>query len=158
MKEVNEIWKKIEEFETYSVSNLGRVRNDKTNHIMIGGHDKDGYRQVTISYGGKQYNRRVCRLVAIAFVENPNNYAFVNHKDENRGNDVADNLEWCTVRYNNIYGNRMRNSSRRIRCVETGKDYPSTREVERQLGFCHTNIGLAARTGRMSYGFHREYV
>ena len=82
----------------------------------------------------------------------------MNHKDENRSNDMATNLEWCTVKYNNNYGNRLYRISKRIRCVETGKDYPSTREVERQLGFSHTNIGRSARLGTVSYGFHWEYV
>lgn len=155
---IQEEWRVIDEFPNYSVSNLGRIKNNITDYILVGGYDKDGYRQVTLSYCKKQYNRRVCRLVAKAFIDNPNNYDFVNHKDENRENDTVGNLEWCTVRYNNIYGDRLYNSSKRVRCIETNIDYPSTREVERQLGFKHSNISVAARKGTTSYGFHWEYV
>lgn len=70
---IAEIWKTIDEFPTYCVSDLGKIRNDKTGNILSGGLDRDGYRQVTISYNQKQYNRRVCRLVAIAFIPNPKN-------------------------------------------------------------------------------------
>ncbi len=85
MKIINvERWKAIDEFPRYSVSNRGNIRNDKRNYILQGGYDKDGYRQVTLFRNGKQYNRRICRLVAIAFIPNPNNLQKVNHKDENR--------------------------------------------------------------------------
>ena len=57
MKNGQEVWKTIKEFPTYSVSNFGRVKNDKRNYILHGGYDNDGYRQVTLSYNGKQYNR-----------------------------------------------------------------------------------------------------
>ena len=153
-----EEWKVIEEFPRYSISNYGRVKNNETNYILVGGHDRDGYNQVTLCYNGTQYNRRICRLVAIAFLENPNNLPFVNHKDEDKSNDNVNNLEWCTVKYNNNYGHHNYNMSKRIRCVETGIDYPSTREAARQLGFSHTNIGRAANSGRPSYGFHWEYI
>ena len=156
--QTNEEWLIIEEFPRYSVSNFGRVKNNETNYILIGGHDKDGYNQVTLCYNGKQYNRRVCRLVAKAFIDNPNNLPFVNHKDENKTNDNANNLEWCTIRYNNNYGKHYYNVRKRIKCVETDKEYISTREVERQLGFSHTNVGRAARMGNLSYGFHWKYI
>lgn len=51
---IKESWKSIEEFPIYSVSNLGKVKNSKTGHILMGGYDKDGYRQVTLCYKGKQ--------------------------------------------------------------------------------------------------------
>ena len=100
----------------------------------------------------------MCRLVAIAFIENPLKLKYVNHKDENKANDHVSNLEWCTAKYNNNYGNHKYSRCKRIRCVETNKDYPSTREVERQLGFFHTNTARAARNGNISYGFHWEYI
>lgn len=115
-----EQWKTIDEFPQYSVSNLGRVKNNKTNRIMIGGFDKDGYKQVTISHNKHQYNRRICRLVAIAFIPNPNNLPCVNHIDENKQNDKVINLEWCTFQYNNDYGLRTQKTRRKVKCVETG--------------------------------------
>ncbi len=55
----------------------------------------------------KQKFFRVHRLVATAFIDNPNNLSIVNHKDENKQNNTVDNLEWCDVRYNNTFGSRM---------------------------------------------------
>lgn len=64
----------------------------------------DGYKAVTIKFNdGKFRMRYIHRLVAEAFVPNPNNYPIVNHKDENKFNNKADNLEWCTAKYNCNY-------------------------------------------------------
>lgn len=79
---MTEEWRVVEEFPLYSVSNYGRVKNNSSNHILVGGKDRDGYRQVTLQGKDKQYNRRVCRLVAIAFIPNPLKLPQVNHRDE----------------------------------------------------------------------------
>ena len=155
---MKEEWRTIKEFPIYSVSNLGRVRNDKRNNILIGGVDRDGYRQVTLCYDGKQYNRRICRLVAKEFIDNLYNYPCVNHIDENKKNDVATNLEWCTVEYNNNYGSKNDSKRKKIRCVETNKVYDGLRIAEKELGYAHTNLSDAAKTGGVRYGYHWEFV
>ena len=68
--------------------------------------DIDGYIVVGLSKNGKQKNYKVHRLVAIAFISNPNNYVEINHIDENKHNNNVDNLEWCTRKYNCNYGER----------------------------------------------------
>lgn len=153
-----EIWKPISEFPIYSVSNFGRVKNNRRNHIMHGGYDKDGYRQVTISHYDKQYNRRICRLVAIAFIPNPNNLPVVNHKDENKENDHVDNLEWCTVKYNNSYGTKLQKNSKMVRCIETNCVFESTRKAEKDMQISHSHICKACKTGCTAKGLHWEYV
>ena len=153
-----EIWKAVAEFPIYSVSNLGRVKNNERNYIMHGGYDKDGYRQVTLSYNDKQYNRRVCRLVAIAFIPNPDNLPVVNHKDENKENDRVDNLEWCTVKYNNTYGSNLHRHGKKVQCVETNCVYASTREAERNTHIQHSSISQACKKGCVAGGFHWKYV
>ena len=74
------------------------------------------------------------RLVALAFLDNPNNYPQINHKDENKLNNCVDNLEWCDAKYNINYGTRndrmAKTQSRKIRCVETGIIYDSIKEAE----------------------------
>lgn len=153
-----EEWRIIEEFPTYSVSNKGNVKNNKNNYIMQGGYDRDGYRQVTLSVNKKQYNRRICRLVAIAFIPNPNNLPQVNHKDENKENDLASNLEWCTSLYNNNYGTKGQATRRMVKCIETGKIYNGVRVASRESNIPHQNIGKACKNGCIAGGYHWEYI
>lgn len=153
-----EIWKVVSEFPIYSVSNLGRVRNNERNYIMHGGYDRDGYRQVTLSYNDKQYNRRICRLVAIAFIPNPDNLPVVNHKDENKENDHVDNLEWCTVKYNNNYGTRLQKTRKMVRCVENNCVFESVRKAGIDTQIAHQHISKACKTGCTAGGFHWQYV
>lgn len=120
-----EIWKPIKGFEdSYEVSNLGNVRSidryciqknnksDKYNHIYKGKILKQyknnaGYMQVQLSYKYKSIPRRVHRLVAETFIDNPNDYVCVNHIDGNKINNNVNNLEWCTYSHNNSEARRL---------------------------------------------------
>ena len=97
-----EIWKPIDGFDEYFISNKGRVKSTKWGKEQIRklSVTKKGYLHVRIN--GKTL--RVHRLVALAFVDNPNTYPEVNHKDENKKNNEASNLEWCDRNYNMNYG------------------------------------------------------
>ena len=95
-----EIWKTIQDYEgLYQVSNTGKVR-DLKNHIKSVYKNNKGYVCLSLYYNGKTYHPTVHRLVAKAFIPNPNNYEQVNHKDCNKENNSAENLEWCNQRYN----------------------------------------------------------
>ena len=100
---MNETWKDIPGYEgLYQVSNLGRIKRFlKTSERIISGEIVFGYVQVALYKNGKRKMKRVHQLVAEAFIQNPNGYKSINHKDWNRGNNAADNLEWCTQAYNN---------------------------------------------------------
>ena len=105
---MEELWMPIRGFEdAYEVSNLGRVRtvNGKIRKQQIA---RGGYLRVSL-YGrdNKTYQRHVHRLVADAFIPNPHNLPQINHRDENKENNRADNLEWCSAQYNSTYGTRM---------------------------------------------------
>lgn len=153
-----EEWKTIEEFPIYSISNCGRVRNDLNQNILVGGYDKDKYRQVTLTYNKKQYNRRICRLVAKAFIPNPDNLPQVNHKDENKCNDVYTNLEWCDAKYNNNYGKRTDSTRKKVKCVETNTIYDGLRVAARKLNLKHAQISKACKEQSIYGGYHWEYV
>ena len=114
---MNEEWRDIEGYEgLYQVSNLGRVKSfNYRGHkgcigILKGTPDKDGYLRVVLFKNGRK-DYRVHQLVAKMFIPNPENLQVINHKDENKQNNTAENLEWCTVAYNNSYGDRLKKVS-----------------------------------------------
>lgn len=122
---MKEIWKDIEEYNgMYQVSNLGRVRGvdryvpntTKSSRLVTGRLLRDanngrGYRYVTISFNHKRSNHYVHRLVATAFIPNPDNKGQVNHKDFNKANNAESNLEWVSHRENKIHRVKNRDSS-----------------------------------------------
>lgn len=95
-----EVWKPIVDFETYEVSNIGNIRNIKTGRILKS-KNREGYRAIIISRNHTPKTFNIHRLVAQAFIPNPNNYPVVNHIDGNRSNNEVSNLEWCTIKENN---------------------------------------------------------
>jgi hypothetical protein len=99
---MEEIWKPIKDFENYEVSNMGRVKNIKTNRVLRN-NIKDGYESVSLVGINIKKSFKVHRLVAIAFLENPENKTDVNHKDKNKLNNILDNLEWMTRKENNTH-------------------------------------------------------
>ena len=106
-----EHWKDIEGYEgLYQVSDLGRVKAlnyNKTGmeRVLSAGKDTGGYMYVILHKNGKGKMCSVHRLVAQAFIPNPNGLPEINHKDECKTNNIVSNLEWCTAKYNMNYGN-----------------------------------------------------
>lgn len=98
---MGEIWKPIATFENkYEISNKGRIKNIITNHIYKLTNKKGDYFTVILYDKNHKKSVRIHRLVAEAFIPNPNNYPCVNHKDLNKQNNCVDNLEWCTFSHN----------------------------------------------------------
>ncbi|MBO6272866.1 NUMOD4 motif-containing HNH endonuclease [bacterium] len=120
---MQEVWKDVEGYVGfYQVSNFGRVKscarkisagegsNHKYNTLterLLSLNSSGKYCQVIMCKNGIAKAKTVHRLVAEAFIPNPNNLPCVNHKDENPLNNCVDNLEWCTYKYNNEYNNRV---------------------------------------------------
>ena len=95
----------------YMVSNLGRVENINTGYVLAPVMNKDGYLFVRLSNKGKQKNYLIHRLVAIAFLPNPDNLPQINHINEVKTDNRLINLEWCTNEYNINYGTRTERAS-----------------------------------------------
>lgn len=118
------MWKVIPNYPNYQVSNTGEVKSLNYNHtkeekILSQGKVTRGYLSVVLvnDYGKKMF--LVHRLVAELFLNNPNNYNSVNHKNEDKTNNSVDNLEWCDNRYNINYGTanaRRSETLSRIKC------------------------------------------
>ena len=170
--------KVIEEFKAikgynnkYYISNLGRVfvtdyRGQKVWKEMKSRSIK-GY----LSVGLRKFENnksiqtlyKVHRLVASAFIENPNNYPQVNHLDENPANNNYLNLEWCTAKYNINYGTRNerdgQKKSKPVRCIETGIVYKSGRDASLALGVHYSAISNVLRGKQKTLkGYHFELV
>lgn len=130
---IKEVWRDIPNYEgLYQVSTLGNVKSLNYNHtgkekIMKQSKDKYEYLKIRLCKENKVKNFRVHRLVALAFLENPNNLPCVNHKDENKQNNHVNNLEICSYLYNNNYG------SKKQRMSESLKGKPKSEEMKRNL-------------------------
>lgn len=102
-----EIWKDIPNYEgLYKISNQGNIISCRNNQFLKPIIDNYGYCRVALYKNKQKTVYKIHKLVAITFIENPNNYPIINHKDENRTNNCVENLEWCTYKYNNEYNNR----------------------------------------------------
>lgn len=112
---MKEVWKDIKNFKGYQVSNFGNIRSVDRESIQWNGHKNikvlykgkmlkkqttKGYLTAVLWKDKKMYNKKIHRLVAEAFISNPNEYPIVNHIDGNKKNNNVANLEWCTYSHN----------------------------------------------------------
>lgn len=176
---MEEIWKNINGYEgLYQVSNLGRikslermVKSNNNNYrivkekILKQNQDKNGYYVISLNKNNKSKKYIVHRLVAQTFIPNPNNYPVVNHKDENKKNNCVENLEWCTIYYNNIYGHRIEKAKKKIgiplkQCDLFGNiinKWNNAAEVYNVLGYDISSIRKCCNKKRLTaYGFKWE--
>lgn len=181
-----EIWKEIPNYEgCYEVSNFGMVRSlDRAVNCIHGSiavkrgkilkqiTRPKGYLCVNLSKDGKSRSIEIQRLVALTFLDNPDNLPCVNHKDENKQNNHVDNLEWCTYEYNNTYGNRLSKSAKSNTNGKLAKkvykynldnefieEYPSCAELKRLFGYDASKISECCRGLRKTaYGFKWSYT
>lgn len=122
-------------------------------------HDSKGYLQFT--YKGRLVSSH--RFIAELFIPNPDNLPQVNHINEKKDDNRVENIEWCDAAYNNSYGTRNERISNKV-CQYTLDgtficEWPSTMEVERQLGYNHRNIGKCCLGKyRQAYGYVWRYA
>lgn len=173
-----EVWRDVKGYEgKYQVSNYGNVksierktkRNDGVLYTVLGKAKKPtkwgaGYEVVNLWKSNKQHMEYVHRLVAEAFIKNPENKPYINHIDGNKTNNNVDNLEWCTAHENADHAWRtgLRKGSKPIRCVETGEIFPGSNKASMMI--CgsrrmQSSISACAIGKKKTYlGLHWEFV
>ena len=184
-------WKSIQEYAgLYEVSDRGQVRSlDRSVHtgikniksrivkgkVLKQNRKKNGYMTVDLCKDGAVKTVLVHRLVADAFVPNPNGSHFVNHIDSNRANNAANNLEWVTSSENRTHGIKsgyvVFRQTRKVICVETGKTFEQAKMAALWLSETHPeringSLTVAAQNIRGScngrtpkaYGFTWKYL
>lgn len=161
---MTETWRDVEGYEgMYQVSNMGRVRSMKMGgpwremHLIA---DKKGYMQVFLyDSHGRPKSHRVHRLVASAFIPNPDDRETVNHKDGDKANNRADNLEWNTYQENNRHAYRagLNRWPKKVR-DSMGKTYGSITEASRAFGVSQPYMSRVVGTGKRIAGVSFEVV
>ena len=162
-----EEWKKIDGYEHYSVSKDGKVRNDKSGRILKAYYNKYGYQQVKLYKNRKGNNFLIHRLVAEAFIPNPENFPCIDHINTIRDDNRVENLRWCTVKENNnnpltqkklSEANSDENNprARKIICVTTGEVFDFIKQAEEKYGVNCGNISLCCSGERKSAGKHPD--
>lgn len=152
--------KQIDGYENYYVSKSGKVfsRNKELRQ-----YSNKGYSLVYLYKDTKRKKYFVHRLVATAFIPNPENYPFVNHKDENPKNNNVMNLEWCTAKYNTNYGSciekRANNCKKRILQIDDSGNVVSSFngiiDAAKAIGLDASSISKAALGKRKKAGGYR---
>lgn len=174
---MDEIWKDIEGYEgLYQISNLGRIKSMKKKRclkekILSCANDRNGYKMIYLCKNGRKKYHSVHRLVAKTFIPNLNNLPFVNHKNEHKSDNRADNLEWCNAKYNTNYGTCIERRAKAqtnkhgaisvIQCSLDGRvidKYPSMMEASRKTNVSPRAICACCRNyQKTAFGYVWKY-
>ena len=174
--QAEEVWKDVPGYDgLYQVSNKGQVKsmyfhaqkgkgnNLKDNpKILIPSVDSYGYKIVSLCNGDTKKTVTVHKLVAAAFIPNPDNLPCINHIDENKQNNCVENLEWCTVEYNNSYGTKGERTAQTLKKKVYQYDqemnliavYDGAIDAEKETGVSRSNICICIKgRAKMAGGF-----
>lgn len=165
VKPTEEHWRWVPGFEgSYEVSTCGNVRSRKTGHCHMMKkkyNRKTGYEYVILFSPGKSKTVSVHRLVALAFIPNPNGYDTVNHRDECKTNNAVENLEWCSQAYNSMYSSHKRRKRVIMKSLDGDvvAEFPSLESAATVTGLSKSAISQVANGIHMSAGgFSFEYM
>ena len=175
---MNEEWRPIPGYEGYyEVSNIGRVRS--LNRYTKSGWGtpvfhpsqmmkcrvvSNGYRHVKLTKDGRRCEPLVHRLVAEAFLPNPQNLPQVNHKDGDKSNDIVSNLEWCTHSDNQLHSRRILKRvcglpRKRVECIDTGEVFETAHHAARAYNLNPGGVYYVCEgKNRHAGGMHFKYA
>lgn len=160
---MDENWIDLKGYEKfYEISNFGNIRNYKTKKKRKTYINNSGYVCIILYKNGKRKNYLIHRLVAENFLQNIDNYNEVNHKDEDKLNNKASNLEWCSHKQNCNFGSRNIRSiekiSRKIICIETNEIFLNATEIKKKYGYDNSLIHKCCKGQcKQAYGYHWKY-
>ena len=145
----------------YKVSPKGDIWSIRNKKFLKAAGGKGNYQMVLLQVNGKKTYDYIHRIVAKAYIPNPNNWPEVNHIDEVKDNNWYTNLEWCTKEYNLAYGNRSGKCSLKVRCIETDEVFSSLHAAGKAKKVDPTNLSSLLRHGKPHHtlgGYHWECV
>lgn len=164
-----QMWKVLKRNSNYCVNEQGEVLSLRKNKVLSPKRNWDGYLRVQLWEHNSCEYVSIHRLVAEEFIPNPMNKPFVNHIDGNKSNNSVNNLEWCTQQENIQHAWDTGLSKTHLnsklskavwQCDRLGdkiKMFPSTMEVERQLGINHVNVSYACKHNSFAHGYRWKY-
>lgn len=149
----------------YAITSCGKVWSYKSNKFLKPGVSQDGYLRVGLSKNGKLKTIEIHKLVAQAYIPNPENKPQVNHKDEDKTHNYVGNLEWITSKENMNYGTRNErfsekrktysNKKRKVYCVELDREFESISQAARETGANASKICMVCQGKRkVCGGYH----
>lgn len=160
---IKEVWKDIIGFEGYyQISNLGNVKSlerfvpRKVKERFLKPRIKKDYYYVKLSKNGFSKHYPIYRLVAIAFIPNPNNKPCIDHINGCKKDNSVYNLRWVTHKENT--NNPSTNITKPVLCIETNTVYPSVCEAAKHFNLHQSNISSACIKNRKSGGYHWKYL
>lgn len=161
-----ECWADVQGYDgVYQVSDRGRVRNAKRGKLRSPSLNGKGYLQITLSKRNQRSYPLVHRLVASAFIENPDGKPQINHKNGIKTDNRVENLEWCTMGENLEHRHRVLDQpggrSKAVKCLETGVTYQSAKAAAAALGLHRSGIsqvceGHQRTTGKLHFVFKED--
>lgn len=172
---MKEVWKSVDipGFEKlYEISNYGRLKaleriihhkhkdEIRKEHFITLCNDKDNYKIAVLKGNGIKKTIKIHRLVASAFIPNPNNYKEVNHKDENKTNNNVNNLEWCSHSYNMLYGTRGIRTGNKLKKSINQYDldgnfirtWNGSKDIKKEINICNTSVLKCCRNKQKTAG------
>ena len=156
--------KDIKDYEgLYAITRDGNVWSYRNNKFLKPRLNKGDYHQVNLCKNGKGKNFLIHRLVAKAFIPNPNNLPEVNHKDEDKSNNCVENLEWMSKIDNINYGTGIERSAKKrskpVYCIELNKIFDGARQAARELGLDNSSIIKCCKGKVKTHrGYHWKYA